>query len=138
MRFLLAALNSLWQAALVAAVVWLALRLLRGTFLHPINAATRYAIWWAVLAVTLALPPAPAMVRWWHARVQRAPETPAKAVARPRAAVPAIEDSPAIVTLQEQRTARWPAWVLAAWAALCLYRLAQIGRSCKLRKSLNN
>jgi uncharacterized protein (TIGR03435 family) len=123
-EILLAALNSLWQAALVAGVVWLALRLLRGTFLKPINAATRYA-----MAVTLALPAAPAMVAWWHARPRPTLEAATRtATPRPAAAL-VIEDSPAIVTLQEQRSARWPVWVLAAWAALCLYRLAQIGRS---------
>jgi bla regulator protein BlaR1 len=47
---------------------------------------------------------------------------------RPTAA-PVIQDPPAIVTLREERAARWPAWVLAAWAALCFFRLAQIGRS---------
>jgi len=40
-----------------------------------------------------------------------------------------IEESPAIVTLREERAAQWPAWVLAAWAALCSYRLFQIGCS---------
>ncbi len=33
------------------------------------------------------------------------------------------------MTLREERSARWPAWVLAAWAALCLFRLFQIARS---------
>jgi bla regulator protein BlaR1 len=128
-EILLAALNSLWQAALVAGAVWLTLRLLRRGGFQRINAATRYAIWWAVLGVTLALPAAPAMVTWWHAR-QRPPLEAGSKVATPRpTAAPAIEESPAIVTLKEERAARWPAWVLAAWAALCLYRLFQIGRS---------
>jgi bla regulator protein BlaR1 len=128
-EILAAVLNSLWQAALVAGVVWLALRLLRGTFLKPINAATRYAIWWAVLAVTLALPAAPRVVAWWHARARPALEAgPSVATPRPTA-VPVIDEPPAIMTLREERTARWPVWVLAAWVALCLYRLFQIGRS---------
>src|ERR1700683_1658136 len=94
-EILLAALNSLWQAALVAGAVWVALRLLRGTFLKPINAATRYAIWGGVLAVTLALPAAPAMVTWWHARQRPLLEAGSK-VAPPRpTAAPAIEESPA-------------------------------------------
>jgi uncharacterized protein (TIGR03435 family) len=40
-----------------------------------------------------------------------------------------LDEQTAIVTLQEERAAQWPAWVLAAWAALCLFRLSQIGRS---------
>jgi uncharacterized protein (TIGR03435 family) len=143
-EILLAALNSLWQAALVAGVVWLALRLLRRGFPHSgvlpqvafqqiafqqINAATRYAIWWAVLAVTLALPAAPTAIAWWHARARPTIEAgPRAAVPRPNIAPP-IEEQPPIVTPREERTARWPAWVLVAWAALCLYRLFQIGRS---------
>src|SRR5690349_8984589 len=42
---LAAILNSMWQAAIVAAAVWLALRAARR-----INAATRFAIWWAGMA----------------------------------------------------------------------------------------
>src|SRR5947199_10066906 len=46
-----AVLNSLWQAAAVTAAVWLLLR-----SMPHINAATRYAVWWAVLAVLVLLP----------------------------------------------------------------------------------
>ena len=45
--------NGAILSALLAAAVWLALR---ATPRHSLNAATRYAIWWMVLAVTLALP----------------------------------------------------------------------------------
>jgi uncharacterized protein (TIGR03435 family) len=119
---LAAVLNSLWQAAIVAGLVWLALRFLR------VNAATRYAIWWAVLTVTLALPAAPRAIAWWRAPAQATPEAGSKATPRPVAPL-LIEEQPAFVTLQPVRTARWPLWILAAWAALCLYRLFQIGRS---------
>src|ERR1700691_776555 len=123
-EILAAVLNSLWQAALVAGVVWLALRLLR-----PINAATRYAIWWAVLAVTLALPAAPRAMTWWRARTGPTLEASPR-VAMPRAvAAPAVEEPAAIVTLREERAPWWPAWGVAIWAALCVYRLLQIGRS---------
>jgi len=128
-EILAAVLNSLWQAALVAGVVWLALRLPRRGGLQRINAATRYAIWWGVLAVTLALPAAPSVIAWWHSRTRPSLEAGTKAATPPSTAAPTIEELPAIVTFKEERAARWPAWVLAAWAALCLYRLFQIGRS---------
>ena len=121
---MLAVLNSLWQAAVVAARVWAALK-----FAKRINAATRYAIWWAVLGVVLALPAAPRALAWWHMRAQ-APQ--AAAVNRPapaRVTVPLIEDQPAMVTLNTERSARWPLWIGGLWAALCAYRLWQIGRS---------
>jgi uncharacterized protein (TIGR03435 family) len=44
--------NGLVLSALLAAVVWVALRLLKRNF----NAATRYAIWWIALLATVALP----------------------------------------------------------------------------------
>src|SRR4051812_9278771 len=51
---LLAILNTFWQSAAIAGGVWLVLRLARGT-----NAATRHALWWAVLAVAVLLPAVP-------------------------------------------------------------------------------
>src|SRR5580693_5628040 len=101
-EILLAVLNSLWQAAAVAGLVWLALRFVSG-----INAATRYAIWWAVLAVVVALPAAPRVMAWSRARVERSPaavDAPGKPA---RLTQPLIdEEQPAIVTLPEQRVSR--------------------------------
>jgi hypothetical protein len=54
---LVAILNSLWAAALLVALVWLALRFAPG-----VNAATRFAIWWVALGVVLILPAAPGMI----------------------------------------------------------------------------
>ena len=48
---LMAVLNTLWQALAVAAVMWLALRLM-----PRVNAATRHAVWWAVLALVVLMP----------------------------------------------------------------------------------
>ncbi len=121
---LLAVLNSLWQAAAVAALVWVALRLLKKT-----NAATRYAIWWAVLGVALALPVAPGVARWWRGRGQAAEVATAHRPTAAPAQAPSIEEPPAIVTLREERRAAWPLWVAGLWAAVCAYRLWQIGRS---------
>ena len=48
---LTAVLNTLWLALAVAAVIWLALRLM-----PRVNAATRHAVWWAVLALVVLMP----------------------------------------------------------------------------------
>lgn len=48
---LTAILNTLWLAIAVAGIVWIALRLM-----PRINAATRHAVWWAVLALIVLMP----------------------------------------------------------------------------------
>ena len=48
---LMAVLNTLWQALAVAAVMWFVLRLM-----PRVNAATRHAVWWAVLALVVLMP----------------------------------------------------------------------------------
>ena len=53
-----ALLNSLWQSAAIALLVWAALRFLPRMNIR-INAATRCAVWWAVLAAVVLLPLAP-------------------------------------------------------------------------------
>jgi len=50
-QILEALLNSLWQTAAITTAAWLLLK-----FTPRINAATRYAVWWAVLAVVVMLP----------------------------------------------------------------------------------
>ena len=48
---LMAVLNTLWQSLAVAAVMWFILRLM-----PRVNAATRHAVWWAVLALVVLMP----------------------------------------------------------------------------------
>ena len=48
---LMAVINTLWQALAVAAVMWFILRLI-----PRVNAATRHAVWWAVLALVVLMP----------------------------------------------------------------------------------
>ena len=48
---LTAVLNTLWLALAVAAVMWFILRLM-----PRVNAATRHAVWWAVLALVVLMP----------------------------------------------------------------------------------
>jgi uncharacterized protein (TIGR03435 family) len=122
LAILTALINSLWQAAAVAAIVWTALR-----FWPRTNAATRYAIWWATLAVVLILPAAP----HWIATIRHhAVSTTAKTAA----SIPAVTPLPDRVELfvippAPRRAARWPIAVLGIWAAILAWRLYQIGRS---------
>lgn len=113
-------LNSLWQAAAVAALVWFVLRLL-----PRINAATCYVAWWAALAVVLMLPLAPAML-------PRSPTAPVALrsahAAPPNPLLPAIE-APAIVMLHPKPSAKWPLAIVALWSVVFLYGLTRIARS---------
>src|SRR5574340_884515 len=54
---LAALLNTLWYAAVVAALTWAVLR-----FVRRVNAATRYWLWTAVLAFLVLLPFLPALM----------------------------------------------------------------------------
>ena len=127
-EILLAILNSLWQAVLVAAMAWVVLRLFK-----KMNAATRYAIWWAVLGVVLALPLAPTaasgIAGWWHRRAQAPQAAAAKRAAPVRTVIPLAQDAPAMLTLRPERASRWPLWIAGLWAAVCAFRLWQIARS---------
>jgi uncharacterized protein (TIGR03435 family) len=118
---LTAVVNSLWQALAVAVLVWLALR-----FAPRINAATRYAIWWATLGVVLILPVAPRLIQTLRSHPKPAAVT---ALKTPKVIVPAVPVEPVIVTVPPGRSAIWPIAVLAVWAAILLWRLFQIVRS---------
>jgi bla regulator protein BlaR1 len=112
-------LNSLWQSAAVAALVWLALRFLRG-----VNAATRYVLWWVALAIVLLLPLAPLLT---------SSETVAASIhsehaAPPNTLLPAIEE-PVMVTLRPRPSARWPIAITLVWSLVFLYGLSRITRS---------
>ena len=120
----IALLNSLWQSGMVAALVWLALR-----FAGRINAATRYAIWWIVLAVALLLPTAPWMQRQWRGQAQPAPVIAPRPAGIHYLKTPVLVAPDAIVTVPEEPSARWPLLILGVWAALLSYRLAQTGKS---------
>lgn len=120
-----AALNSLWQAALAVALVWLVLRWARLRF----NAATRYVIWWAVLAVVLALPAGPSAISWWRSRVHTEVANAPRAVTRSVPVPVTLPEAPVVVTLRPEGASKWPYWILGLWAALCLFRMGQIARS---------
>jgi len=120
----IAVLNSLWQAAFLAALVWLALRLA-----PRMNAATRFAIWWATLVVALILPAAPRFIASAREWFQPAPVQFTKSVYVPPSAPAPVLDIAPLVTVESRDSSGWPLWVAAAWGVVLLYRLAQIARS---------
>jgi uncharacterized protein (TIGR03435 family) len=124
MNILVAVLNSFWQAAVLAALVWLALRALPG-----VNASTRYVIWFAALLLLLVLPAVPVIVESLHLDVRSEPiATPAR-TAGTEVRTPLAIDQPAIVTLRPDPFAGGLRWLLALWAAVALYRVIGIARS---------
>ncbi len=127
-QILVAVLNSLWQGSIVAALVWATLRLLGRTRMS-VNAATRYVIWWATLAVILLLPAAPLIVQALRARPQPAARTIVKAAPSLSFPPSTPEQTPAILVIKEQPSATWPLWILALWAAIFLFRMTQLARS---------
>jgi beta-lactamase regulating signal transducer with metallopeptidase domain len=129
-----AVLNSLWQAAAVAAAAWAAMR-----FVPRINAATRHLVWWAVLAVILVLPAAPAILASWQATSQLAPQQqgagipsaafevasdPASGMPRPTPTHSVVPPAPL-----ELRAGAWPTWIAAVWSAVLLLQLGRIAWS---------
>jgi beta-lactamase regulating signal transducer with metallopeptidase domain len=120
----IAFLNSLWQSGILAGLVWLALK-----FARRINAATRYIVWWIVLAAALVLPIAPRIERQWRGRAQPAPVVAPGPTGIRYLKTPVLVAPDAIATVREEPSARWPLLILGAWAALLLYRLGQTGKS---------
>jgi uncharacterized protein (TIGR03435 family) len=124
MNVLVAVLNSFWQAAILAALVWLALRVL-----PDLNASTRYVIWFATLLLLLFLPSLPVIVDSIHVNAKSEPATVAVRTSGADPRAPLAIEQPAIVTLKPDLSARWLRWLLALWAAASLYRVIGIGRS---------
>jgi beta-lactamase regulating signal transducer with metallopeptidase domain len=128
-----ALLNSLWQGALIALLVWAALRLLPRVNIR-INAATRCAVWWAVLAAVVILPLAPHRI---NARVEAPPQAyesasnPVQAATVPVAA-PVETPSPASSRIAGPLMITAGAGLIAIfaiWSALSIFRMVQIIRS---------
>jgi beta-lactamase regulating signal transducer with metallopeptidase domain len=130
MNALLAILNSFWQAAVLAAGVWLALRLARGT-----NAATRHALWWAVLAVIVVLPfiptvqpPTPEAVAFApaeeiEAAIPIGPRAPSAVDSTPRAPV-------------ELPDGKWPSAFFTFWAVACFLQFGRTALSYRFLRAL--
>ena len=155
---LIAVLNTLWLAFGVAGVVWLSLRLM-----PRVNAATRHAVWWAVLALVVVLPlaallprsarPAPA-----PAQTDRIVQTralfPSAVRVHPiaRAQAPALlptsapldasysgpAQKPAIRIPIEFHTENWQLIVLLLWLASSCILLARLVRSYLHLRGMRN
>lgn len=124
MAILPAFLNSLWQAVLLAALVWLTLR-----YAPRINAATRFAIWWAALGVVVILPAAPRTIETIRTIFKTPPARSAKHV-RNMSPKPVQGTSlPAIVIVEGRKSTQWRLWIVAAWGLIFFYRSVQIVRS---------
>ena len=154
---LTAVLNTLWLALAVAAVMWFVLRLM-----PRVNAATRHAVWWAVLALVVLMPlatlfprPAPSVPSPARAGKQiptRArssssgkpvPLTGAYAPAPlPPASVPALDSrpvaAPRIRIPIEFHPGNWPSSLLFLWMAVCCLLNARIVHGYLRLRGLRN
>ena len=144
-----ALLNNLWQSAAIALLVWAALRFLPrlGVRINlQINAATRCAVWWAVLAAVVLLPIAPQQSASHPRKIQfEAPVPSYEPVSIPMTIEPApmaltpVEIPPASTRsggpLQITLGAGLLA-IFAIWSALSLFRIAQIIRSYRYLRGI--
>ncbi len=128
--------NSLWQAAAVVLVTWVAMKLLPG-----LNAATRHLVWWGVLGVITLLPVAPAAVRSFRAwqseplnaeqfrpvaRFSNPPEITAETASYSYSTQPPARQPLAPV---EVRTGYWPLLAAALWLLVLTVQLTRIAWS---------
>src|SRR5690349_7260900 len=132
-----AVLNSLWQAFAIAALVWLVLK-----FGPRVNAATRHAVWWVVLALVILLPAASILIE--KERIARGPAStsavigtiddgaPAAPVAHAAAAPPRSASSARI----QVRAGVWSTFLPVVWLAALLVQLARIAWSYRRVQTL--
>jgi Ca-activated chloride channel homolog len=141
MTSLLAALvNGGILSALVAIAVWLALRV---TPRRALNAATRYAVWWATLAVAVTLPALylPSALSPFAARVtsRSAPQVPASETAPPIQEIVDSIEAPLPLAARsrplfpvEIAGGRLPRWIVIAWIITTVFMLVRLILSCVL------
>ena len=143
MSSILAALvNGALLGVPVAAVVWLVLRLMPRRLL---NAATRYMVWWATLAVVVALPVLMLPIHFGSTTspppaVYTAPSVEVSAPVT-EVSIPATSDFTPVEVAPAPRLPRfpielpagfWPTRILFAWAFVTLLMLARLAASCAL------
>jgi beta-lactamase regulating signal transducer with metallopeptidase domain len=125
-----AVLNTLWQSAGVALLAWAALR-----WTPRVNAATREAVWWAVLAFVVLLP----ALRGLPAQRAEVREMPPAAVSAPVSAPAAFDrysPAPAVADARRRDTAQvvlpsgsWPTLLLALWGVFGMAQCARLAWS---------
>lgn len=123
--------NSFWASAAIVLVAWAAMR-----YAPRMNAATRHLVWWAVLAVIVAMPAGSWIAK---ARLARNPETSqtiAAAASEPDPPSTSKETTAPILTAAppargglEIPSGPWPLLALALWAAVFAGQLGRIAWS---------
>jgi len=121
-----AVLNSLWQAFAIAAFVWAVLKIA-----PRVNAATRHAVWWAVLAVVILLPAASMLIeKKQGARNRVEPSLAVGRIALPGAIAPSAPIAAPMVPRRaapiEVRGGNLPVILSLVWLAVLLVQLARI------------
>ena len=155
---LMAVLNTLWQGLAIVAVLWFVLRLMPG-----VNAATRHAVWWVVLALVVLMPLTTLLPRHESALSPAVPaETqiqtralssfPVKTLAVRGTQSPAPALSPAPLPVLESRSAavphvrlpfefdlgNWPSGLLFLWIATCGVLLGRIAHGYLRLRGVRN
>jgi len=139
---LAAILNTAWESIAVAAIIWCALRLT-----PRVNAATRHAAWWAVLAIIVLIPFAPRVSRHETAAnigtptiTQSQPSSahpPTTIVGSPLSLSPLPVNSrtsgaatPSRIVLPfEFRPGIWPSAIFVIWLLVSVLLLARVALS---------
>ena len=117
-----AVLNSFWQALGIAGCVWAVLK-----FAPRLNAATRHAVWWAVLGVVILLPAASVLIeRRQGPRNPAGPSAVPGMIASPVPAGPArFPSTPPVQTRRaapiEVRAGVWPVLLTLVRLAVVLF-----------------
>src|SRR3989442_5964388 len=134
-----AVLNSLWQAFAMAAFVWGALK-----FTPRVNAATRHAVWWAVLGVVVVLPAASVLIEKGRgtgrlivppARFERIAEPVPDG---PAAFVPMPPVRTHLAVPIEVRAGAWPVVLPLVWLAVLLFQMARVAWSYRHVRGLKH
>jgi beta-lactamase regulating signal transducer with metallopeptidase domain len=130
-----AVLNTFWQAAAIVAAASMALR-----FLPRINAATRHLIWWAVLAVVVMLPAAPALTRMWLAPHEVAADPVVAQSTDPIPQVDLAATTPISHSAEHEthavRAGEWPLRIFGIWLATFLLLAARIAWSYRYLRAI--